>query len=338
MPLKTDVLNSPDPKYGSDVIAIELLKEEGYQLRLEALKYALKNVISGKSAGSLEEQATGRLAELVIKKYLPDAKHRKDTDTDTGHDFVLSPDGVKLDVKCRGGQEPFKFEYYGRETKHNLYARQVFGENYDAEMYLFCHLQKHKTKKKISEINELQDFIKEHDIEPKILEQKTPFPGTKNQRSGWVLYICGWLSKERAKSGLFLPAGSLSERGDRSFAYRDDNIEIFNKNLNSVELIDEVLTPLNDFDKDNLDKDKELSIEIDRNFHITTTDVNRIVYDLKALDVISEIPDQLDIKWEPILHQNQYYHVIRFLEKEYGIKPNLTKFPFEEKKYKPEGK
>ncbi|WP_339208232.1 hypothetical protein NSQ10_15305 [Bacillus sp. FSL R5-0432] len=158
MSLKTYVPNIPDPKYESDVIAVYLLKEEGHQLRLEALKYALKNVISEKSAGSLEEQATGRLAELVVKKYLPDAKHRKDTDT--GLDFILAADEIKLDVKCRGGQEPFKFEYYGRETKHNLYARQVFGDNYDAEMYLFYHLQKHKTKQKISEIKKLEDLLK----------------------------------------------------------------------------------------------------------------------------------------------------------------------------------
>lgn len=48
MSLKTYVPNIPDPKYESDVIAVYLLKEEGHQLRLEALKYALKNVISEK--------------------------------------------------------------------------------------------------------------------------------------------------------------------------------------------------------------------------------------------------------------------------------------------------
>ena len=335
MTLKVRKVESPDPAYGSDIYAVELLNEEGYKLRLEALKYALKNVISGKSAGSLEEQATGRLAELVVRKYLPTSLHRKDTDSDTGHDLILSPDEVKLDVKCRGGQLEFQFEYSGRETKHNLYARQVFEENYDAEMYLFCHLQKHRVKKKVSEITELEDFIKENRVDEGILNQKTPFPGTKRQRSGWVLYICGWISKERAKKGIFLPEGSLSERGGRSFSYRDDNIEIFNKNLNGIEIVDNVLSPLNHFDRQKLEDDKELANDIEKNFHITSADVNRIIYDLKALEILTEIPDEINIKWEPILHPNQYHHVIEYLKKVQGLEPDLSLFPYEAIKYKP---
>ena len=107
-----------------------------------------------------------------------------------GYDLLL-PSGVKVDVKCRGGALPFKEEYessdgIAREAKHNFFARQMHDERLDADIYVMTHLE---------------------------TPSKRELPGTTRQRK-WILYICGWVSKERvANEGVYLPRGSLTEQG-----------------------------------------------------------------------------------------------------------------------------
>lgn len=105
---------------------------------------------------------------------------------------------LKLDVKCRGGALPFEEEYESndgivREAKHNFFARQIHDEKLDAEIYLMTHLETPSNRE---------------------------LPGTTRQRK-WILYICGWVSKERVvHEGVYLPRGSLTEQGRTWFTYR----------------------------------------------------------------------------------------------------------------------
>ena len=101
-----------------------------------------------------------------------------------------------------------------REAKHNLFARQVFDNRLDTDIYLMTHLERPK---------------------PGTL------PGTSRQRK-WKLYVCGWVSKGRAKrEGVYLPRGSLTERGISGwFPYRGQEIEFYNKNLNGISAVEEL--------------------------------------------------------------------------------------------------
>jgi len=62
-----------------------------------------------------------------------------------GYDLLL-PSGIKVDVKCRSGELAFKEEYesndgIAREAKHNFFARQMYDERLDADIYVMTHLE-----------------------------------------------------------------------------------------------------------------------------------------------------------------------------------------------------
>ena len=171
-------------------IIIKLNDELGFRLRQNAAEYITKNQnITGAERGSKEEQGFGALAEMVVRNKLGMPEINPENHP-LGYDILL-PLGVKLDVKCRGGALPFKEEYesndgIAREAKHNFFARQIYDKQLNTDIYLMTHLETPKNRE---------------------------LPGTTRQRK-WILYICGWTSKERvAREGVYLPRGSLTEQG-----------------------------------------------------------------------------------------------------------------------------
>ena len=176
--------------YHPKPIIIKLNDEFGFRLRQKAAEYIIQNQnITGAERGSKEEQGFGALAEMVVRNKLGMPEINPENHP-LGYDILL-PLGVKLDVKCRGGALPFKEEYesndgIAREAKHNFFARQIYDKQLNTDIYLMTHLETPKNRE---------------------------LPGTTRQRK-WILYICGWTSKERvAREGVYLPRGSLTEQG-----------------------------------------------------------------------------------------------------------------------------
>jgi len=271
-------------------IIIKLTDELGLQLRQKAAEYMVSNRnVTGAERGTSEQQGFGILAEIVIRNKLgmPEINPK---DHPLGYDILL-PSGVKLDVKCRGGTLPFKEEYESddgitREAKHNFFARQIHDENLDAEIYLMTHLE---------------------------TPSKRELPGTKRQRK-WILYICGWVSKERVvREGVYLPRGSLTEQGRTWFTYRGQEIEFYNRNLNGLNKIEDLLT----IETPDVKKDKNHKGDL----NLTSVDAVRIAYDLIGRGVLSEkhlifIQKETGLKKivKPILHSNQYFHLLKWLK------------------------
>lgn len=241
--------------------------------------------MKGLEAGKPEEQKTGLAAQYVVRDLVPNA-----SDPDGAalqHDIVLES-GVCIDVKCRGGDLPFKLAYersagkVPREAKHNFFARQLFDDKYAmaTDVYVLCHL-----------------------IRPSL------FPGTRRQRK-WKLYICGWVSAARAKRAIFLPLGSLTEQGNTWFPYRAHEVEFYHRNLCPVWVTEAGLAPLTHLTAADVEADAQRSI--DR--HMTTTDYARVVADLHAHGLVREGVADARAAWEPILHRNQYWHATDLLE------------------------
>jgi len=293
-------------------IIVKLADALGFQLRQKAAAYIAANQNrTGAERGSSEEQGFGALAEIVIRNKLQMPEINPE-DHPVGYDILL-PSGVKLDVKCRGGALPFKEEYesddgIAREAKHNFFARQIYDTNLDADIYLMTHLETPSNRE---------------------------LPGTSRQRK-WVLYICGWVSKTRVESeGVYLPRGSLTEQGRTWFTYRGQEIEFYNRNLNGLETVED-LTSI--FSED-VEQDKQRKGDL----NLTSVDAVRITYDLIGRNVLSEKhlafvqkEINLDKIVKPILHANQYMHLLKWL-KEKGIVSNseiekareiLTEEPF----------
>ncbi|MBZ9569412.1 hypothetical protein KJA16_00635 [Patescibacteria group bacterium] len=270
-------------------IEIGLAGPKGYELRLKAVQFVEKVLVRGPEAGRPREQTYGALAEIVVRKELglPEIDpitHPK------GFDFPLKS-GVKVDVKCRGGIRPFQELYAGsdgmpREAKHNLFARQVYDRELDTDIYLMTHLETPKNGE---------------------------LPGTPRQKK-WKLYICGWVSKERVKrEGVYLPPGSLSERGISWFPYRSHEIEFYNKNLNGFPDPKDLLKleP----------KDIEADIKKKGGLNLTSVDVMRMAIDLAGRGVISGdivkfLKGEINLKGviKPMLHPNQYFYLMRWLK------------------------
>lgn len=271
-------------------IVVKLTDELGFGLRQKAAEYIAANQNrTGAERGSSEEQGFGALAEIVIRNKLSMPEINPE-DHPLGYDLLL-PSGVKVDVKCRGGELPFKEEYesndgIAREAKHNFFARQIHDENLDADIYVMTHLE---------------------------TPSKRELPGTTRQRK-WILYICGWVSKERVvNEGVYLPRGSLTEQGRTWFTYRGQEIELYNRNLNGLEKVEDLLSiePA-DVEKDNKHKG---------NLNLTSVDAVRITYDLIGRGVLSEKhlafvqkETKLEKIVKPILHSNQYFHLLKWLE------------------------
>jgi hypothetical protein len=273
-------------------IIIKLTDELGFELRKKAAEYMKENLTTtGAERGSGEEQGFGALAEIVIRNKfnMPEIKEEEHP---LGYDILL-PSKVKLDVKCRGGALPFQEEYLGsdniqREAKHNLFARQIYDDKLDTDIYLMTHLETPDNRE---------------------------LPGTKRQRK-WILYICGWVSKERAKrEGVYLPRGSLTERGRSWFQYRGQEIEFYNKNLNGLENLKDLL----EIDPQDVEEDKKRK----GGLNLTSVDATRMVYDLVGHGILTEkhiefIKNKLGIKEKikPILSVNQYSHLLKWLKEE----------------------
>lgn len=271
-------------------IVVKLTDELGFQLRQKAAEYLAENRNrTGAERGSSEEQGFGALAEMVIRNRLgmPEVNP---VDHPFGYDLLL-PNGVKVDVKCRGGALPFKEEYVSsdgipREAKHNFFARQVYDESLDTDIYLMTHLE---------------------------TPSKRELPGTKRQKK-WVLYICGWISKERVgREGVYLPRGSLTEQGRTWFTYRGQEIEFYNRNLNGLEEIKDLLT----IEPANVIEDAKRQGDL----NLTSVDAIRIAYDLIGRGVLSPLhlrfiqkELKLDKLVKPILHANQYFHLLKWLK------------------------
>lgn len=171
-------------------IVVKLTDEWGFSMRQKAAEYMIANRnVTGAERGTAEQQGFGALAEIVIRNKLGMTESNPQKNP-LAYD-LLTPTGIKVDVKSRGGSLPFKEEYESddsitREAKHNFFARQIHDESLTTDIYLMTHLE-----------------TPNNDV----------LPGTTRQRK-WILYICGWVSKERVfREGVYLPRGSLSERG-----------------------------------------------------------------------------------------------------------------------------
>jgi len=271
-------------------IIVKLTDELGFQLRQKAAKYITENQNrTGAERGSRDEQGFGALAEMIIRNKLGMPEINPE-DHPLGYDVLLSSN-IKLDVKCRGGSLPFKEEYGGsdgiaREAKHNFFARQIHDEKLDTDIYLMTHLETPSDRE---------------------------LPGTVRQRK-WILYICGWVSKERVtREGVYLPRGSLTEQGRTWFTYRGQEIEFYNRNLNGLEKIEDLLS----IERADIEKDKHHQGDL----NLTSVDAIRIAYDLIGRGVLEEkhllfIQKEtgLDRVVKPILHPNQYFHLLKWLK------------------------
>ena len=271
-------------------IILKLTDELGFQLRQKAAEYISANQNrTGAERGSSEKQGFGALAEMVIRNKLGMPEINPENHP-LGYDLLL-PSGIKVDVKCRGGALPFKEEYessdgIAREAKHNFFARQIHDENLDTDIYLMTHLETPSNRE---------------------------LPGTTRQRK-WILYICGWVSKERVSNeGVYLPRGSLTEQGRTWFTYRGQEIELYNRNLNGLEKIDDLLS----IEFADVEKDKKHKGDL----NLTSVDAMRIAYDLIGRGVLSEKhlafvqkETGIDKIVKPILHPNQYFHLLKWLK------------------------
>lgn len=280
--------------YRPSPIIVTLTDEWGYELRQKAANHVENNRnVTGAERGSAEQQGFGALAEMVVRNRLgmPDINAAEHP---LAYDLLL-PSGVKVDVKCRGGELPFQEEYEGgdgiaREAKHNFFARQVYDESLNTDIYLLTHLE---TPKKAS------------------------LPGSKRQRK-WILYICGWVSKERViKEGVFLPRHSLSERGRNWMQYRGQEIEFYNKNLNGLSSVENLLSLEQ--------RDVEEDASRVGGLNLTSVDAIRIAYDLIGRGILNQkhlvfVRDDTGLRGgvKPILHPNQYFHLLKYL-REKGI-------------------
>jgi len=271
-------------------IIVKLTDELGFELRKKAAEYVSANQNrTGAERGNPEQQGFGALAEMVIRNKfgMPEINPENHP---LGYDILL-PSGVKLDVKCRGGALPFKEAYESddgivREAKHNFFARQLYDTRLDADIYLMTHLE---------------------------TPSKRELPGTKRQKK-WILYICGWVSKERVvREGVYLPRGSLTEQGRTWFTYRGQEIEFYNRNLNGLEGIED----LRGIESADVEKDKVRKGDL----NLTSVDTVRIAYDLIGRGVLSkehlafiQKEISLDKNVKPILHANQYFHLLKWLQ------------------------
>ncbi len=273
-------------------IVIKLTDEWGFEMRNKAAEYVAKNLNkTGAERGSGDEQGFGALAEIIIRNKLGMPLINPE-DHPLAYDLFL-PSGIKVDVKCRGGVMPFREEYessdgIAREAKHNFFARQIFDPMLNTDIYLMTHLETPNGK------------------------VGRGLPGTKRQRK-WVLYVCGWVSKERVlREGVYLERGSLTEQGRTWFTYRGQEIEYYNNNLNGIETIDDLLG----IERVNVEVDKKTKGML----NVTSVDAIRMAFDLVGRGVLKEeqvmqLQNKLNLKGfvKPILSQNQYFHLVRWL-------------------------
>ncbi|MFH1244425.1 MAG: hypothetical protein V1487_02555 [bacterium] len=287
----------------SDLLPIEipLIDKNGLFLRNEVANHLSQNLNkTGAERGSSQQQGFGLLAEMVVRQYFQ-LPLINPPEHPVAYDFIL-PSGIKVDVKCRGGERPFQLEYVGadglpREAKHNLFARQVYDDSLDTDIYLMTHL---------------------------MTPAKATLPGTARQQK-WKLYICGWVSKQRVKNeGVYLPRHSLTEQGNTWFAYRGQEIEYYQRNLHPLQ-------SLNDLSKITLQE-----LKSDQNstgsLNMTSVDLVRIVQDLIGIGILPpatlswvKSKVSVDKPVKPFLHPNQYFHALSWLKFQGQIDGSIIK-------------
>jgi len=244
----------------------------------------------------MERQGYGVLAEIVIRTRLG-MEAIKEDDHPIAYDLLL-PSGVKVDVKCRGGARPFLESYESvdgipREAKHNFFARQVYDDQLDTDIYLLTHL---------------------------MTPSDGTLPGTSRQRK-WRLYICGWVSKARVKNeGVYLSRGSISERANSWFDYKGQEIEFYHRHLNGLSALERLLELQPEDVSDDENKTGHL--------HLTSADAIRITSDLVGRGVLSQsylevVKRELGVNAhvKPILHPNQYFHLLDWLSSKGHVTP-----------------
>ncbi len=268
---------------------VDLAGKEGFAFREQVAAHLHAHLnVTGAQRGSVKEQSYGKLAEAAIRKGLGLEPFPGD-DEPISFDLSL-PSGVRVDVKCRGGEKAFQVEYLGgdglpREAKHNLFARQIYAENLDTDIYVLTHLQ--------------------HPDDAEL-------PGTRLQKK-WKLFVCGWVSKARVlREGVYLPPGALSERGRSWFDYRSHEIEFYNHNLNGLSDIQDLTTITS----------TEVAADASNTGrpNLTSVDAVRICYDLIGRGVLNvghldALTEKLGIDRaiKPILHGNQYHHLVEWM-------------------------
>lgn len=271
-------------------IIVPLADSDGFQLRVKASNYVLENHNkTGAERGNANEQGYGALAEIIIRNKLG-MPELNPAEHPYGFDVLLKS-GIKVDVKCRGGKMPF-LEKYGsddgieREAKHNFFARQLYDDKLDSDIYLMTHLR---------------------------CAGKGELPGTSRQRN-WILYVCGWVSKKRVlREGVYLPRRSITEQGNTWFAYRGQEIEFYHRNLIGLNSI----ADLQAITKQDVENDGKRIGDL----NLTLADAARIAYDLVGRGILSNEQLKFVLKEtglndkipKPILHPNQYFHLLKWL-------------------------
>jgi len=272
-------------------IVVPLAGATGFELRKKAAKYVVENKnTTGAERGNTNQQGYGALAEIIIRNGLG-MPEINPADHPLGYDVLLNS-GVKMDVKCRGGKMPFLEKYASddgieREAKHNFFARQLHDESLDADIYLLTHLRAAGAKGEL--------------------------PGTARQKN-WNLYVCGWVSKKRVlREGVYLPRHSLTEQGNTWFTYRGQEIEFYHRNLNELKSIKDLQNITAEIVKEDAAKIGDLNL--------TLVDAVRIAYDMVGRGILSAehlkfIQKETGIAGKtpkPILHANQYFHLLKWL-------------------------
>lgn len=290
-------------------IEIELSTPQGLALRQKAAQYLTDHPnTTGAERGTMERQGYGALAEIVIREQLG-LEPIKAEDHPMAYDLIL-PSGIKVDVKCRGGNKPFLESYESadgipREAKHNFYARQIHDTDLDADVFLMTHLMTPKNGS---------------------------LPGSSKQRK-WKLYICGRVPKARVKrEGVYLSRGAITERANSWFVYQGQEIEFYHRYLNGLVKLSDILK---------LDgADAKTDAAKVGNLHLTLADAVRIATDMVGRGILSEgqldaVKSELGIETsvKPILNPNQYFHLLEWLKmKGYADDRNLKKLESEMKR------
>jgi hypothetical protein len=105
----------------------------------------------------------------------------------------------------------------------------------------------------------------------------------------------------------------LTEQGRTWFTYRGQEIEFYNRNLNGLETVTDLLS----IEPTDVDQDKKRIGDL----NLTSVDAIRIAYDLIGRGILSEKhlafiqkEAELDKIVKPILHPNQYFHFLKWLK------------------------
>ena len=108
------------------------------------------------------------------------------------------------------------------------------------------------------------------------------------------------------------------------FTYRGQEIEFYNRNLNGLTKIDDLL----EIEQADVERDKNRKGDL----NLTSVDALRITYDLIGRGILSEkhlafIKKETGLNKivKPILHSNQYFHLLKWLKEKGALTDNEIK-------------